>query len=198
MDYAAFQLAFWHPFGPHSHETPAQIIARKRQETVNAGWTLWSFRHYRELTYNAWLQQLKAANHDGAYVFCSCSKSAVDPARDGNSSQALKCKSYRFLTGDESQWKPIPSGVCVPHSFRKGQTLASAFVVKQIIHPVTCFRPPAVEWFSVRKGPWCQERMPTKGEYLIRPGGTHSMRDVGAVLELAPPYLAVVSAEDLS
>jgi hypothetical protein len=41
-----------------------------------------------------------------------------------------------------------------------------------------------------------QTNLPTRGEYLIRPGGTSSMRTVGAVLELKTPYLAIVSTRD--
>ena len=89
----------------------------------------------------------------------------------------------------------MPKGVRVPHPFRPGKRLASAFVVQRVICPVEPFPRPAVEWFSLKKGPWCQSRIPSRGVYLIRPGGTMAMRNVSAVLELKPPYLAVLSAD---
>jgi hypothetical protein len=47
-----------------------------------------------------------------------------------------------------------------------------------------------MEWFS--QGAWREDRIPTRGEYLIRRGGEIAIRDVAAVLELKPPYLAIV------
>jgi hypothetical protein len=82
----------------------------------------------------------------------------------------------------------------VPHPFRKGNSQASAFVVRRVIHPIVPFALPAVEWFS-SKGQWRQDPVPTRGQYLIRPGGMVPMRSVRAVLELRAPYLAVVSAD---
>jgi hypothetical protein len=89
----------------------------------------------------------------------------------------------------------MPKGIRVPHPFRLGSKLASAFVVQQIIYPVEQFELPGVEWFSPKKGPWCQTCVPTRGEYLIRQSGTIAMRSVRAILELKPPYLAVVSTD---
>lgn len=102
----------------------------------------------------AWQHQLMAAEQ--VFVFCSESKSAVDPARDGTGRQPVDCQSYRFI--EESQWQPRPSGIRVPHPFRPGQTLASAFVVKQITYPVEQFQRPTVEWFSLTQGP-CAKRI---------------------------------------
>lgn len=64
------------------------------------------------------------------------------------------------------------------------------------MHPVDAFDRPALEWFSRENGGWLQRPLPTRGEYLIRPGGSFPMRKVSAVLKLKPPYLAVVSTED--
>jgi hypothetical protein len=32
VNYAEFDIGFWHPFGPHGGETPEDIIERKRAE----------------------------------------------------------------------------------------------------------------------------------------------------------------------
>lgn len=47
MDFAAFGIGFWHPFGPHGQESPEQIIERKREEITVNTWTLWSFQYRR-------------------------------------------------------------------------------------------------------------------------------------------------------
>jgi hypothetical protein len=194
MSYTTFELAFWHPFGPHGRETPKQIIERKRSEIAANGWTLWSFQH-RRMLYD-WHREISGAGPDAVFVFCSEGRGAVDPARDGV--PATNCQSYRFVPEKGAEWRPTPKGIKIPHPFRPGKTLASAFVVQGIIHPAETFVGPAVEWFSLREGPWRQTRVPTRGEYLIRPGGTIAMRSFSAVLELGSPYLAVVASADPS
>jgi hypothetical protein len=192
MVYSEFKIGFWHPFGPHGREAPKEIIERKRAEIAANGWTFWSFQH--RLILDDWQQELLAAEQDPVLVFCSKSRGAVDPGRDGTPNRPIDCESYRFA-GEDTQWRPMPSGVRVPHPFRPGKNLASAFVVQRVIYPVVPFQPPAVEWFSLRKGPWVQAKVPTRGEYLIRPGGTIPMREVSVVLELRSPYLAFVAAD---
>src|SRR5271169_1802413 len=188
--YSEFSIAFWHPFGPHGRETPQEIIARKRAEVEVNGWTLWSFQ-YRSMLAD-WQRELSTAGQNGVFAFCSEGRGAVDPDREGTASRAADCQSYRFI--GEADWRATPTGVRVPHPFRPRKTLASAFVVQRIIYPVEPFQRPAVEWFSPTKGPWCQTKVPTRGEYLSRPGGAFAMRSVSAVLELKPPYLAIVTA----
>ena len=189
MNYKEFTIAFWHPFGPHGHETTLEILKRKQKEIENNGWTLWSFQRRTPATLDAWHQELASAER--VFAFCSDGRGAVDPAEvTGN--QPLDCKSYRFTVGAISEWQPMPSQIRIPHPFRAGQTQACAFVVQQVMYPVESFDRPALEWFSREKGGWLQRRLPTRGEYLIRPGGTIPMRKVAAVLRLKPPYLAVV------
>lgn len=192
MGFENFEFAFWHPFGPHGGETPKDIIQRKRTEIESNGWTLWSFQ-YRPMI-NDWHLELSAAGASTVYTFCSDSSGAVDPDRDGSLAKAIDCETYRFVGEPDEERRPIPAGVRVPHPFRPRKRLASAFVVRRIMYPVEPFERPAVEWFSPRKGPWCQTVVPTRGEYLIRRGGTIAMRGVSAVLELRPPYLAIVAA----
>jgi hypothetical protein len=193
VNYAEFELSFWHPFGPHAQESMGQIIERKRAEILANGWTLWSFA-YRPMLAD-WHRELQSAAQDRVFAFCSEGKGAVDPVRDGSLSRAIDCQHYR-LNG-ETEWLPMPSRVSVPHPFQpnRKKKLASAFVVQRIICPVAPFSPPAVEWFSPHKGPWCRTKIPSRGVYLIRQGGMMAMRGVSAVLELRPPYLAICSAD---
>ena len=188
MSYTKFEFAFWHPFGPHAGETMKEIIARKRAEIEVNGWTLWSFQ-FRPMLED-WHRELSAAERNEVFVFCSEGRGASDPA-----STPIECKSYRFVGEEDTEWRPMPKGVRVPHPFRPGKKLASAFVVQRVICPVEPFHRSAVEWFSLKEGPWCQSRIPSRGVYLIRPGGTMAMRNVSAVLELKLPYLAVLSAD---
>lgn len=192
MSFPVFEIAFWHPFGPHGKETPDDIIERKRREIKANGWTLWSFQ-YRQML-DAWHRELSSTRPRVVLVFCSEGRGAVDPAHEGARVRPIDCRSYRFV--GQAGWRPIPEGVRVPHPFRPGKKLASAFVVQRVIQPVEPFELPAVEWFSPSKGPWCQGKVPTRGEFLIRPGGTNSMRRVRVVLDLKVPYLAFVSADE--
>lgn len=191
MNHAAFKMGFWHPFGPHGRETVEQIIQRKRKEIEVNGWTLWSFQCRRSQVLDEWCRYLSAAAEPTAVAFCSHSPGAVDPADVGVPIGTTDCRSYRFAS--QTEWQPWPVGIRVPHPFRGKKKQASAFVVQRIVHPVESFVLPAVEVLS--KGQWHQNRVPTRGEYLIRPGGMTPMRQVHAVLELRAPYLAVVSAD---
>ncbi|MBI4459472.1 MAG: hypothetical protein HY648_05385 [Acidobacteria bacterium] len=194
MNYEKFEIAFWHPFGPAARETPEEIIKRKRDEIGANGYTLWSFQYRRMLV--DWHRELSAAKPSAVFVFCSEGHGAVDPAREGTLSRPMECQSYRFIGEEHTEWRPMPGKVRVPHPFRPGKKLASAFVVQRVIYPVQPFERPAVKWFS-KEGRWCETMrigVPTRGEYLIRRGGTFPMRSVRLVLELKPPYLAEVMA----
>jgi hypothetical protein len=189
LNVSNFEIGFWHPFGPHGRESAEDIIERKRKEIETNGWTLWSFQNRKN--FDDWERELSTAKTDLVFVFCSEGRGAVDPARDGSLSQPAQCKSFCFV-GD-TQWHPMPSGVSVPHPFRPGQNRASAFVVQRIIFPVEKFAPSNLEWFFQKNQLWDQREIPTRGEYLIRRGGTVRMRGVRAVLELKSPYLAIVA-----
>src|SRR5208283_2876098 len=93
MNYAEFELAFWHPFGPHGRETPHEIIERKRTEIASNGWTLWFFQH--RLMLDDWHSQLSAASPHAVFVFCSDGRGAVDPAR--GKIATTNCQRYRFV-----------------------------------------------------------------------------------------------------
>ncbi len=199
MDDAEFQIGFWHPFGAHSNEPPEEILSRKCKEiTSNEGWTLWSFQYRRIETLDRWLHELVSAKPDKVWVFCSSGK-ANDPATRATTAEVVDCRSYCFI--GETQWRPIPDRIRVPHTFQPGKSrFASAFVVQRIIHPLPPNKMSDIEW--LRRGEWRQHGMsiyrdglPTHGEFLIRPGGTTKMRPFRAILELRRPYLAVVSRD---
>ena len=192
-DYTKFEMAFWHPFGAHGRETPMEIIGRKRIEIEINGWTLWSFRD-RSPTLNHWYRELASPKRNAVFVFCSEGRGAVDPAREGTRNKTVDCQSYRFVGDESARWYSMPKGVRVLHPFAPGSTSASAFIVQRIMYPVDSFQLPVVEWFSMNNGPWRQEQIPTRGEYLIRPGGTVPMRRASAVLELKAPYLAFIES----
>ena len=189
MNDAAFRIGFWHPFGPHSNEAAEEILARKTRESEANGWTLWSFQYRRML--GDWYRKLMSAGPEKVFVFCS-SGGGSDPFRRGRGTRVINCRTY-CLVG-EMLWRPMPDGIRVPHVFPPGKRLASAFVVRRITLPIEAFEPAAVEWYS-RSGAWRQDRVPTRGEYLIRPGRGERMREVRALLELRPPYLALVSTD---
>ncbi len=185
-----FEYGFWHPFGQHGRESPSDIIHRKRRETEKNGWTLWSFQYRRPETLDDWYRELSSAKPRGpVVVFCSRGSSTVDPDRPGAQIKTSDCRHYRCVGDDD--FRPMPDLIRVPHPFGPGRKEASAFVVRRVLHPIKLFeRPPAV-WFSQNK--WREDGIPTRGEYLIRRGGKIAMRDVSAVLELKPPYLAIVT-----
>ncbi|HVT15275.1 MAG TPA: hypothetical protein VHQ90_03705 [Thermoanaerobaculia bacterium] len=191
---AGFAVGIWHPFGPHGGESVEDIIKRKSREIEVNGWTLWSFQHRRSETLELWYRELAFSRVTHPMVFCSDSKGAVDPADIICSSvRVTNCRSFRFI-GTGAAWQPLPSGVNVPHPFRGEKKRATAFMIQRIVYPAAQLALPAIEWLS--KGQWRQDRLPGRGEYLIRPGGTLPMRPVRALLELRSPYLAVVSTEE--
>jgi hypothetical protein len=189
LSWEDFQRGFWHPFGSHGRESAEDIINRKRTEAEKNGWTLWSFQYRRLETLNEWYRELSFAKPRGpVVVFCSEGKSTKDPDRPGSLARTVDCTRYRFI-GDGS-WQGVPPLIRVPHPFGPGKTVASAFVVRRVHYPIKPSQLPFVEWFS--SGNWHETAVPPRGEYLIRRGGKIAMRKIRAVLELQPPYLAVV------
>ena len=191
MSYPDFAVGIWHPFGPHGRETADEIIERKRREIEANGWTFWSFQYRRPEVLDEWSSHLAIPGTSNPMVFCSNSPSALDPAETGAPVGTTDCQSYRFAR--QTEWRPWPKDVRVPHPFRGKNRQASAFIVQRIAYPLEPFVLPAVEWLS--KGTWQTTRIPTRGEYLVRRGGSISLRSVRAILELREPYLATVSAD---
>jgi len=121
------------------------------------------------------------------YAFCSYSPNAHDP--DVNKGTLL-ARQYRYF--GESEWRlmPDPNIMKVTNPFkRKG--LALGFKVSRVIQVNPAIVPPfTVEWYSRGEDRWRADRVPTRGEYLLRRGGNLPLRPICAILELAVPYLA--------
>src|SRR5947209_9676474 len=111
LSWENFELGFWHPFGWHGQESPQDILRRKRRETEQNGWTLWSFQHRSML--DDWYRELASAAGQPIYVFCSRWERGRDPGGPGTSTTTIYCKQYQLL-GRNIGWAPIPSSVRVP------------------------------------------------------------------------------------
>jgi hypothetical protein len=177
---AEFQIGFWHPFGPHGDEGPDQILRRKRQEIAANGWTLWSFQHRKCL--EQWHAEIMNVGPRVVLIFCAESRDAHAPT-----GERKRCTHYRPV---HKTVKPIPSAVYIPHPMGK-KSQGSAFIVDKIIFPVEFSQLP-IEWMK-KDGTWQTDSLPTRPEYLIRPGNGQRMRPVRAILELKAPYLAAIS-----
>jgi hypothetical protein len=189
LNYAHFQIGFWHPFGPHGHEEAKEILERKRREIDENKWTLWSFQKRHVL--DAWLCEIHKVNPDAVHVFCSMSTGAVTPEHD-----PVDCTSFLWMGEPASAWRQMPEKIRVPHPFRDGSNEASAFVVERVEAAPDPFELPKIEWLCFKGGPhWRRDRVPTRGEYLIKAGGGERMRRCRAVLILKDPYLALVRTE---
>ncbi len=180
-----FEYGFWHPFGTHAGEKRDPILDRKRSEIrrVPNGWTLWSFRYRKSL--DLWRSMLTRSRP--VYVLCSDSPKAQDPKTHPRYARF-------FRSGSNNSFRPIPTGVLVPHP-PTSTGLGSAFVVDKI----TTFdadetRPEfGVRWFCVETSKWRTDNVPTRGEYLIRTPGPVRTRSIYAVLRLRPPYVVEIS-----
>jgi len=166
--------------------SPAQVLKWKAAETASYGWTFWSFAY---ATPEAWLEQL-AKISGPVFVLCSHSPSARDP--DVHCGDRL-ASHFRHADADW-QAMPEPHAMKVTNPFkRKGRALA--FKVARVI-PVPPQAPPfCVEWYSKGDRAWRSEAVPTRGEFLIRRGGSSRPRRVSAVLEIAAPYLAILKSD---
>ena len=86
---------------------------------------------------------------------------------------------------------PGKEAMYVTNPFKR-DGLATAFVVRRVEVVATGIPPIDISWYSKSAGSWRDEPLPTRGEFLIRRGGASRLRSVAAVLELQPPYLAVL------
>jgi len=178
-----FKIGFWHPFGVHGDENRDPIILRKQKEIINNnGWTLWSFQSRTRKTIDKWIKEIKKYNQR-VFVLCSDSEGAKNP-----SGKIFSVKQYQFI--NSNKWINIPSAIKIPHPFGK-RSMALAFKIKAIYKPETISLPEGIKWFCM-DGSWREDRLPTRPEYLIKSGGKCKPRPVYQILELAPPYLAIL------
>jgi hypothetical protein len=179
-------LAFWHPFGPYCGLSEEAILRWKSDEVERHRWTFWSFAYAP--TAAKWSSVLR--EHSGPiHVLCSYSPTAQDPFPNAKPRRATH---YRFLN-ESIEWQAMPSGdgvMFVTNPFKR-QGLATAFKITrvEVLHPPVT--PAAtVEWFARGQEQWSSRDLPTRGEFLVRRGGKANLRQVCAVLECSPPYLA--------
>ncbi len=177
-----FEIGFWHPFGPHAGETPEQIIERKQKEIEKNRWTLWSFQFRNSLL--DWYREIKKVRPNKVLVFCSEGKGARDPI-----SEKKHCNYFSFI--GENNKKSIPEEIEIPHPMRN-KNKGSAFVVEEIIYPAS-FEAVNIEWLKDQR--WQTALLPTRPEYLVRPGKGLPMRSISAILVLKAPYLAEVGID---
>jgi hypothetical protein len=185
-----FEFGFWHPFGNHGGEPENFILWRNAEEIERLGWTVRSFQARPLATLRFWYERLARASGP-VLVLCSNGGGTRDPAFS-NGGTISDCKSYQ--TVDDPKWRPLPQGIRNDHPFRTGITICSAFIIKRVVKLAQGgLALAAAEWLD-KDGSWRSEKIPTRGEYLIRPRGTIPTRRACAILELAPPYLARLSA----
>ena len=183
-----FQIGFWHPFGAYTGQSSSQVLKWKSGEVARHGWTFWSFVHSSSAS--VWLEYL--ANFQGTvYALCSHSPGARDP--DTNKGTLL-ASHFRYLQDQVWYAMPDPDVMKVTNPFKR-QGLALAFKVSRVIEIAPVIPPFGVEWYSRGDRNWHSDRVPTRGEFLVRRGGAIRARRVCAVLELARPYLAELRHE---
>lgn len=177
--------AFWHCFGVHAGESPEAILIRKRQEIeANGGWTLWSFSGKRPETVEIWTSEIQLANPSHVLALCSKSRNAVDP-------KGAPAFAREFRSAGQHFWQPIPESIKVPHPFGD-KTVASAFKVSKILNASEVCLPSAFEWLCIGDRSWRTDSIPTRGEYLLKPGEGSTLRPVCAVLELQEPFVVEI------
>lgn len=183
MDWDDFEIGFWHPFGLHAGESRHEILVRKQNEVAQCGYTYWSFQYRQTTTLEAWRNILEHRRGVAVYVLCSDSPAARDP-------QGERSLYTEFRDPGSTVWRTIPDGVSIPHP---GGTrhAAAAFVVRRVFAPSELHGPPdfGVEWFRASSGEWRRGPLPTRGEYLVRRGGSSRLRPVYTVLELERPFI---------
>jgi len=182
MDQIIFKVGFWSPFGIAAGEGRDCIILRKKREISKNGWTLWSFQRRPEQTINLWVDEIKKYSKN-VFVFCSDSKSARDPK-----GKVFCAKKFKFA--NSANWKDVPLLIKIPHPFGE-RNYASAFIVKAIYEPERIKVPEGIQWLCV-DGRWRKDKLPTRGEYLIKSRGKSKLRRIYAILELKFPYVVVI------
>jgi len=184
MIWDTFELGFWHPFGPYTGLSPSQVLEWKHGKVERYGWTFWSFVHSSSA--NTWLDVLE---HGREPIYALCSHSP-NGARDPDPNRgALLAREYRYLSNSEWHEMPDPSVMKVTNPFKRNG-LALGFKVSRVVSVEPTIPPFTLEWYSRTDRSWRSDRVPTRGEFLIRRGGTVAPRRVCAVLQLTRPYLA--------
>ncbi len=178
-------MAFWHCFGIHAGELPEDILKRKQREIgLTGGWTLWSFQRRTWQAIESWRSQIRSRMPTSVLVLCSRSPNAIDP-------QGAPIRAEGFKHRECEDWKPIPDTINIPHPFGD-KTCASAFCVSRILSPSEVDIPSNFRWLRMT-GNWSDEPIPTRGEYLLKPGEGVPLRPIHAILKLQEPYVVEIT-----
>jgi hypothetical protein len=183
-----FDIGFWHPFGPYTGLSTDQVLDWKASEVERNGWTFWSFVYSSSA--DQWLDLLAKAQGP-VFALCSHSPGARDPDTHRGT---LLATHYRYLRDGAWQAMPDPGIMKVTNPFKR-RGLALGFKVGHVVELDPVVPPFGIEWYSKGDQRWRSDRLPPRGEFLIRRGGNVPPRPVCALLELAPPYLAVLKRE---
>ncbi len=176
------RIGFWHPFGSHADESREEILKRKSKEISENGWTLWSFQYRTPESVKKWIKEIEILKPYKVLVFCSDSPKAKSPK-----SETGYLNEYQYP--GESFWRPIPDKIEIPHPLGS-KAVATGFKVAKIISPIDYKKyDNNYEWFCTEDSQWRTDQVPTRPEYLIRPGGFKKLRKIRAILELDYPYI---------
>ncbi|MBM4346106.1 MAG: hypothetical protein FJ100_22260, partial [Deltaproteobacteria bacterium] len=188
-----YDLAFFHPVGPHVGESLEGIIQRKQAEIRRYGRTYWSFAPARPDRVNLWREELQRASLVTCPVLC-CGATTTDPQR-------TKADEYWAAnwSADQQVWQPLPKKVTNYHRPARNGILASAFVVTDIAVPADLHIQRPSHWLAVDPPEWRRTSVPTRGEYLVRdveagPAGSQ----VKLVLTVAAPFVVWIDQEVLA
>jgi hypothetical protein len=165
---------------PVKHQSKSLTVNRPRSTRMTGHSGHFQFRR----TLSCWCEEIKKAGPETVLVFCSKGKGARDPK-----SERKLCNYYEPV-GEIR--KRIPDGVQIPHPMGN-KTKASAFIVERVIYPAS-FEPETLEWLKKNNG-WQTKPLPTRPEFLVRPGKGPVMRPIRAILKLKAPYLAEVGID---
>lgn len=154
-------LSFWHPVGPHSGESLADIISRKKRDVETYGVTYWSFSPAKIDRVEEWRREFALHKQSQAMVHCSGARTK-DP---GAESRAIWMQD---VSHDTKRWMRLPNNAMTSYhkSANSNGVAASAFVVSdvsEVNHAV--IRPK--HWYSSTDRAWKSSMLPTRGEFLI-------------------------------
>jgi hypothetical protein len=143
VNWDTFQLGFWHPFGPYTGLTVAQIIEWKRQEIQRHGWTFWSFAYAPSV--DAWLKLL-TNSCSSVYALCSESPGARDP--HPGACQAL---ATHFRPVGTRSWQPMPDPAVMKVTMYVVGVFRTTSVAEQVTLPARCRAHAALRFSRFRR-----------------------------------------------
>ena len=153
---------------------------------------MWSFQFRRTITLTDWFKEIEKIKPEKVLVFCSSGngKDPADDIADLNDMDRYTHKFYKPI--NENEYLPIPPEIIVTLPSKKNAVQGSAFKVKDIIIPNANNEQYNVEWLLKDGTTWRSDKIPTRGEFLIKFGQGAPMRPFSVILELEYPYLVEI------